>query len=744
MSVQLLGVRHHGPGSARNVKAFLEKTRPDVILVEGPPEADDLLQWFSHQELKPPVAILAYRPDVPEKAVFYPFAEFSPEWQAILFGITNKIPVRFIDLPLTHKFLLEPVKNESDHLSNAEVSIEAIKNPIQQLAEAAGYTDGEQWWEHMFEQRVNNEGVFEAVQEAMDSLRADLPEKGDRVERLREAHMRKMIRQAEKENFQNIAVICGAWHAPALANMPKQKEDNDLLKGLEKVKVETTWIPWTYNRLTFASGYGAGIQSPGWYHHLWHHPNDRGTLWMSKVAQLFRGKQMDTSTAHIIEAVRLSEALAALRVISRPGLEELNEATWSVLCNGESILMDLIRDELIVSDLIGSVPAVVPKPPLLQDVERTQKKLRLPAEAGIRELTLDLREQNQLDKSILLHRLLLLEVTWGHKTQVRSKGTFKEQWQLKWEPEYSIKIIEKGNWGNTLEEATTNYVVHCSNEAKSLEVVCKLLEDVIPADLPKATGSLVHHLDNLAAATNDILQLLQALPSLVNVSRYGNVRNTDETLILQIVNAMVARVCISLPAACVSIDDEASRVITEHIFQLNESILLLNQQEQGEEWYKTLHQICQSTNSSPLIAGYCTRLLSDGKVIDQNELTKRFHFALSTASNSSIAAAWVEGFLKGSGTILLLDDHLWNLVHEWVGSLTDDDFVALLPLMRRTFSQFTNAERRKLGEKAKKGKANVSSQESLQEELLDHTRAANALPVVMKLLGLKKKEDATG
>lgn len=744
MSVQILGIRHHGPGSARNVKAFLEQTRPDVILVEGPPEADDLLQWSSHQDLKPPVAILAYRPDVPEKAVFYPFAEFSPEWQSIVFGIRNNIPVRFIDLPLTHKFLLEPRRNESDHLSNAEVSVEVIKNPIQHLAEAAGYTDGEQWWEHMFEQRVNNEGVFEAVQEAMNSLRGDLPEKDDRVERLREAHMRKMIRQAEKENFQNIAVICGAWHAPALSSMPKQKEDNDLLKGLEKVKVETTWIPWTYNRLTFASGYGASIQSPGWYHHLWHHPNDRGTLWMSKVAQLFRGKQMDTSTAHIIEAVRLSEALAALRMISRPGLEELNEATWSVLCNGESLLMDLIREELIVSDLIGSVPAEVPKPPLLQDVERTQKKLRLPAEAGIKELTLDLREQNQLDKSILLHRLLVLEVTWGHKTHVRSKGTFKEQWQLKWEPEYSIKIIEKGNWGNTLEEATTNYVVNCSNEAKSLDVVCKLLEDVIPADLPKATESLVHQLDNLAAATNDILQLLQALPSLVNVSRYGNVRNTDETLILQIVNAMVARVCISLPAACVSIDDDASRVLTEHIDQLNESISLLNQQEQKEEWYKTLHVICQSTNSSPLIAGYCTRLLSDGKVIDQNELAKRFHFALSTASNSSVTAAWVEGFLKGSGTILLLDDHLWNLVHAWVGSLTDDDFVALLPLMRRTFSQFTNAERRKLGEKAKQGKANVSSQESIQEELLDHTRAASALPIVMKLLGLKQKENAAG
>ena len=109
--------------------------------------------------------------------------------------------------------------------------------------------------------------------------------------------MRKTIRQAEKEMFQTIAVVCGAWHAPALVNMPKPKDDNDLLKGLSKVKVEATWIPWTYNRLTYASGYGAGIQSPGWYEHVWNHPHDDGTRWMAKVAKLFRSRDMDTSTA---------------------------------------------------------------------------------------------------------------------------------------------------------------------------------------------------------------------------------------------------------------------------------------------------------------------------------------------------------------------------------------------------------------------------------------------------------------
>lgn len=744
MSIHVLGIRHHGPGSARNVKSFLERIRPDIILVEGPPEGDELLRWSAHSELKPPIAILAYRPDEPQQAVFYPFAEFSPEWQAIQFGAQHNIGVRFMDLPLVHRMALE--KNEvikEDQVSSDSLPIEEVRqrfkrDPLLPLAEAAGFTNSDRWWEHMFEHRTNQEDVFDAVYQAMEALRSDSSE-DDHIEHLREAYMRKIIRQAEKDGFANIAVICGAWHAPALVNMPKQKEDNDLLKGLSKVKVEATWIPWTYNRLTYASGYGAGIQSPGWYEHVWRNPNDDGTLWMAKVAKLFRSREMDTSTAHIIEAVRLAESVTALRNLSKAGLEELNEATLAVLCNGEEVLLQLIKDELIVSETIGQVPHEIPKPPLLQDVEKTQKRLRVPAEAGIKEVTLDLRETTQLEKSIFFHRLLLIEITWSHLVHVRGKGTFKEQWQLKWEPEYSIRIIEKGNWGNTLEEAASNFVSHLANEAKDLRSVCVLLERAIPADLQKAVESLVDRINNLAAATADVVQLLEALPSLVTVSRYGNVRQTDETLVLNIVNSMIARTFVSLPSACVGIDEEAASKITEHIYQLNESISLLNQEEQRKEWYKTLSLISNHSQTSPVISGFCTRVLCDAKMIEGENLTDRFHFALSLTGNTSDSAAWLEGFLKGSGTILLIDNKLWSLVDQWVRNLSEEDFIALLPLMRRTFSQFSHAERRKIGEKAKRNDSSLITTESSAIESVDQEKAMRAMPIVAQLLGIKKK-----
>ena len=113
--VHLLGIRHHGPGCARAVVEALDALAPTLLLVEGPPEADALLARIADPALDPPVALLAHVADAPARAVFYPYAAFSPEWQALrwalsggedyelLFTVKNEsaVPEEFEGLSLT-------------------------------------------------------------------------------------------------------------------------------------------------------------------------------------------------------------------------------------------------------------------------------------------------------------------------------------------------------------------------------------------------------------------------------------------------------------------------------------------------------------------------------------------------------------------------------------------------------------------------------------------------------------------
>jgi len=259
MSVSVFGIRHHGPGSARSVRAALDALAPDVVLIEGPPDADAIIPLAAHADMRPPVAILIYRPDEPKHAVYYPFAKFSPEWQAIQYAARNAVPARFIDLPQAYQFALDKKQDSESDSDSDDIQAAPKHDPFGWIAEAAGYSDGELWWEQMIEQRLDSHDLFLGVAELMSALRAETPEPANQTEVLREAYMRQSIRRAQKEGFEHIAVVCGAWHAPALIEMPAAKSDAALLKALQKVKVSTPWTPRTYRYLTYAIGYGAGI-----------------------------------------------------------------------------------------------------------------------------------------------------------------------------------------------------------------------------------------------------------------------------------------------------------------------------------------------------------------------------------------------------------------------------------------------------------------------------------------------------
>ena len=117
--------------------------------------------------------------------------------------------------------------------------------------------------------------------------------------------------------------------------------------------------------------------------------------------------------------------------------------------------------------------------------------------------------------------------------------------------------------------------------------------------------------------------------------------------------------------------------------------------------------------------------------------------ALSTATDPNQAASWVEGFLRDSGALLLHDDALWRVLDSWVASLSADAFTQLLPLIRRTFSTFAPAERRAMGERARRGTTAGASPQAPAADF-DVERANAVLPLLRQLLGLAQEQPGPG
>lgn len=742
--LHILGIRHHGPGSARSVCNALASIQPDCILIEGPPDANTIIGQLQHPDFKPPVALLLNTPvqkEVRSQAVFYPFAEFSPEWQALQYALRQQVVVEFMDLPLQHRFALEKQwveqRLQQDQLLTDEQEIELNqqdniesehdleqhylsirRDPIQLLAEQAGYQDSERFWEHLVEQQPHAGQMFTAISDAMAALRDHLlsqqPEnytsEDQLLEQYREAYMRKVIKQAEKQGYQNIVVICGAWHAPVLADIKTQnKADTALLKGLPKVKVDAAWIAWTHGRLNRDSGYGAGVQTVGWYTHLWKHyqqtleenvDGEKITIdWLSKFAYALRQAGYDASSAQIIDAVQLIQSLLQLRGRRIPDLEDLFEVIRSVLNHGLDIPQPILT-KLLEDEQLGQVPAELIELPIQKDFLQQVKHFRLKLEAPHRDITLDLREAFDLAKSQFLHCVKLLGLDWAELTGTGAKqGSFKEIWHLSWQPESSLYLNEMSLWGNSIQLATQSYLENRIKQCEDVAQIAQLIENLLLSGLDQSLNLALDKLNELTTQHQDPSIILATLKPLITAIRYGSVRQFSMQHLHQLVEHLAIRLMLSLPNYCVQLNAEMAQQFAQQLQALYELLEQLQKDELQQLWQDTLQQLLYLEQMQGYLHGCCVRLAREQQLIDVEQTQGFLSRALSIGQTADYSAAWFEGFLTHQALLLIHEQSFWDAVSQWVNQLQEQQFIELLPILARTASSFSPAEAQQLIQK---------------------------------------------
>lgn len=746
----VLGVRHHGPATARAVLARLQQLQPDCVLVEGPPEGDALLGVVADPEMRPPVAIMVCLPDEPGNAAFWPFAHWSPEWQALRWAAENEVPARFMDLPFTAR------RTASERTASEDAAGEGAptepqepegEHPLRTLDRAAAAPSGESWWDAVIEHRSDVDGLFEAVLHAMQEARPDPLATPNAMEAQREAYMRRSLRQACTEH-ETVVAICGAWHAPALvAEVPKSHDDR-ILKGLSRRKALASWAPWTPRRLASWSGYGAGVESPGWYDHLWRFRTaspaaDAGQSdpvvirWISRAAALLRAEGFDASAASVIESVRLSEALAALRGLPAPTLPELREAIRTVLCGGYTEPMAVIGRELEVGSGLGQVPSEGPAVPLQQDLARACKRLRLKPQEGRTDKRLDLRKDLDRQRSQLLWRLNALDIPWGKIQEgSRGSGTFREEWALDWDVEFAARVVEAAMWGHTVADAAAATLAVQGGRSDDLSEIVSLLDTAVLSGLPDAVDSLLDRTNDVAAASADLASLLGAVPGLARLARYGDVRGTDPARVLPIVQRLMERILAGLRLAVVNLEEEAADSVMERIAAVHTALATLDQAELRDAWRSLLASLGDDDGVESGVRGRMCRLLLEDGWLDAEQLEQRARLSLSTAHPPLAAARWLSGLLGGSGLVLLHHDGLWHALDVWMRALPEEPFRELLPMLRRAFSSFTRSERRSMAELVGRlGARPAGAPATADSGHPDLERGALVLPILAQLLG---------
>ena len=694
------GIRHLSPAGAFYLREFLEERRPKLVLVEGPCDLGDELVHMQNPKARPPMAVLAYTMAVPVRTILYPFAVYSPEYQAVLWCGENKVPCRFMDLP-TEVFLALPREAEAPEGEEDRLDV------YRALDARTGEDGHETFWERTMEQAGTAQGYHAGANLFGENLRELTREREqDWAEiQLREAWMRRQIRTAVEEGVapDDMVVVTGSYHVEGLKNwsQPPSREEEEALKALPRTEASHTLMPYSDYRLSSRSGYGAGNRAPAYYALVWEaflrgQPMGTAYSYLSRIAAYLRESGTPVSSAGVIEAVRLALELARMRGGKIPALRDLRDAAVTCLGEGSLAAVSLAVADTEIGTGIGSLPEGMSRTSIQEDFYRQMRELKLEKyrDVSAQDLSLDLREKRSaaseksafldLNRSFFLHRLRVLGVSFA-QTQARCQdnATWAEQWVLRWTPEAEIELVESALKGDTILQACGVQMKEQAREAENMAGIAQVIEDAFFCGMA-------------AAAVYATEELARTAEKLSVVIRYGSIRRVDAAPLLPILDRIYYRACLLLPGACVC-DDAASGSVSAALQQLN-SVALAHDTLDQESLVSALWQVAGRDDLNTKLSGFAAAVLMERGLMGTEQLKLEVRRRLSPGTPADLGAGWFEGLAMKNRYALIARLSLWESLDNYLETLDDEEFKRALVFLRRAFADFTARERDEIAE----------------------------------------------
>lgn len=754
--VNVFGVRHLSPMGAWQLRAYLDRIHPEVVLIEGLDDAAELIPDITRADTRPPIAILAYTDTFPVRTLVYPLASYSPEYQALSWARQNGAKVEFIDLP-SEIFLglqdaqaerLEKARRTKESTtdepsigdeSNGDPAIDgdsekpatpradiseqlAVPEPkrslYERVAELAGERDYETYWERNYEHNASHDSYRGAALEfgvAARELEDDPP--WWRAENLvREAYMRRRIAETIAAGFapERIVAIVGAFHAPVLdGNLPAMTDGE--LASLRRRTSKFTLMPYSYFKLSSQSGYGAGNPAPAYFELLWQCLAEGGVGHLSKrylslVARQLRAGGTHRSTAEVIDAVRLAETLSALKRGLAPTLADLRDAAVTILGQGELVTVREALAHVDVGTAIGELPKGVSQTSIQLDFERELARLKLEKYKSTvqQELSLDLRENRRaksteaafldLARSSFLHRLRVLEIPLARPAATRQQSaTWAEAWLLQWSPECEIALVEAVLLGETVELATAYTFKSRLDACASIADAASLIKDACQCGLVQSMELARRRLQELAATSSEFAALAHATWQLSLVTRYGDVRRFDPAPLLPLVEELFVQGTLALFSAA-TCDNQAAKEHLVAIDVLNRVGLEFHDRVDESLWIGQLQRLADADDRNPLLSGYACAILLERGLIANEALAREVSRRISPGVPADLGAGWFEGLAQRNRYALLARQALWEQLDLYLAALDEDQFRRALVFLRRAFGSFSPREKRHIAE----------------------------------------------
>jgi hypothetical protein len=707
-------IRHHSPACAWALTAMIRDIKPAQVLIEAPRDLDHHIPVLLDKDTVPPVALVSILDGEERRAAYYPFTDQSPEYVAMREAEKLGARIGFIDLPTSERTCdgadaAAPMTQDETLFDTGDY--------VRELCHRLGCRNGFELWDHLFEARIGSSDwrcFFADCGTYCAGLRSATPDgqivaNGDAA---REAHMSASIAAARADMEGPIVVVVGGFHAPALIT-PKAAQ----LKA--KSKGKSYLIRYGYGAMDALAGYGAGLPQPGYYDSLWQTTVAAGGTpdWQTTNAHILEGfanwmvdQNQRISVPAKVEALRLAAGLANMRGRDGALRHDLMDGLTTALVKGETGHSEIWSERLrsyLRGVKLGDVPASAGSPPLIEDARRRARALRFDISDGAeRRRKLDIRRKpTNLEASQFLHAMKLLDAGFARREvgpdyvqDARTELLF-EEWTYAWSPAVEGRLTQIAALADKIPSACLAQLaaertrLAADGSARDLsQLIDLLLQGVLAGlgvDLAGFLKGITHDIQQFGTFES-VAPALRRLHLLVNATGPLRIpKGLDISGAQQAAFERLIYLCDDLPR---STEDNLQPRL--HALRLLNEVLADDTpggMDRAPYDAALLRVIQQQVPPEILgaILGCC--VLAKQIVIDDLVQALRGNFNGSVLDQSDRMGV-MRGLLETAPQLLWQTEGLLAEVDDFLANLSEDNFVALLPYLRLSFTKLNPRE----------------------------------------------------
>ncbi|MBR1591522.1 MAG: hypothetical protein IJ666_00710 [Ruminococcus sp.] len=723
-------IRHHSPVCSFQLVRTIEEYKPDIVLIEGPENANGLIPVLTDENTTLPAAFYYFykdtkklvSDDAKDYKCYYPFVYSSPEYNALVSAKKLNIPAKFIDLPYCEILIATAENNglrkNSDKHSYADDSYLVQNRFYEKICEKTGLRSFEEFWEKYFE----TAGIFLTPQQFIKQMHTYCRFTRDDVSQeemiadgtsARENHMAVRIIEAMQE-YRRVLVVTGGFHCIGLYNLVNsgKKIKSPRLHKMPETHHGCFPMAYSYEAADALHGYSSGMSFPYFYDcamkKLLESNSPEGVYngitldFLVRTQKEAVKKDIAVSIADITSAHTLMNGLAALRNAKECGISELFDGVISTFIKGErtvstSIPLDILS-KLATGDKIGAIGDKSHVPPLITDFEKNCKKLNIKYETAVPKNIENalFTSAKGMETSRFLHRMDFLGTGFAkmlkgpdlHKNKDRSR--VREEWKYRRTPNVDACLIDHTTDGFTIEEACSSVAARKLMSERRCETAAQISVDCFLMGIPMQQAELAQ-IEDILINDGDFFSVGRGMHSFEILYSLQNLYGFEDKSSLAHLTRCFDKLVSSLPSMANTPPERGEECITvmKYMYGIVGNIL----SERLDDFRQALITMSEAPAKEPSVFGAAMGILYSIEPERRDDAENAMKgYLRGSPEIKKQGAEYLKGLFGTARDIVLIDDRFLRMTDELVQSMDYEDFLEILPSLRLSFSCFTPNE----------------------------------------------------